>query len=122
MAMMHLSVTDLPYSVDGVAGCVLTVSVTDADGVAYTSLERQNFEVRMLIDGATEIELASVDLLEFGKAPNLPSMHGLYAIDALSKGATWSVSNPIFFFLAVHEDANHGQIVHPISNVSIVLP
>jgi hypothetical protein len=122
MALMHLSVTDLPYSVNGIAGCVLTVSITNENGVAYTSLQGQNFEVRMFIDAGTEVELASVELLEFGKAPNLPNVRGLYAIDARARNISWSRSNPIFFFLRVHEDANHGQIIHPITDVSIALP
>jgi hypothetical protein len=120
---MILSVTDLPYSENGVAGCVLTVSVTDADGAPYTSLQRQNFEVRLFVDANLEAELARVDVAEYSRAHNLPSVRGLYAIDVLSSSTTWSrpSSNRFFFFIAVHEDTNHGQIVYPIADPSIAL-
>jgi hypothetical protein len=51
MALMNLSVSSFPFTLNGVAGIELFVSVTDANGVACTSLGTQNFHIAWLLDG-----------------------------------------------------------------------
>lgn len=122
MARMILSITDLPYSVNGVAGSMLTVSVTDANGAPYTSLQRPNFEVRWIVDAGVEVETESIDVTEYRSAQHLPNMPGVYAISVRAKTMHWArlSSNRFFFLIRVHEDQNHGQTIHPVTDLSIV--
>ena len=116
MALMKLSVSSFPFSLNGVAGIDLMVSVTDSDGVSYTGLQKQNFNVHWIDNVNVEESVKSMTVAEYKAANRLPDLPGAYSIELQSDNAAWSQLTT--FFIAVHEDQNHGQVLYRIDDTA----
>ncbi|HEX3474139.1 MAG TPA: exotoxin A binding domain-containing protein [Kofleriaceae bacterium] len=123
MSIMNLSVSSVPFSIDGTAGIDLIVSVTDAEGAPYTGLQKGNFHVHWILDGGQDRAFASMTVEEFKAVHKLPELPGVYDIEIRSKDMTWTPtsSNISFFCIAVKEDKNHGQTLYTVEDPSIAL-
>lgn len=116
MALMKLSVSSFPFSLSGVAGIALMVSVTDADGKPYTSLQKPNFEVRWIDNVKIDESIVSMTLTEYRSTNAFPDLPGVYCVELISENASWSQITT--FYIAVHEDQNHGQILYRIDDTA----
>lgn len=116
---MKLSVSSFPFSLNGVAGIDLMVSVTDADGAPYTSLQKQNFIVHWIDNVQVDEPLKSMTVVEYKAGNRLPDLPGVYNIELTSKGASWL--QIATFYIAVHEDQNHGQVLYRIDDTAFRL-
>lgn len=112
-SIIHLSVTSVPFSIDGVAGIDLLVSTTDAQGRAITGLKAENFTIRWL-SVATEQALKSLSVTEFTAASGLPVMPGVYAVNVRSVSSIWAVPKAVYptFFIAVQNKGCQGQLLY----------
>lgn len=93
------------------AGIGVLISVTDADGYQYTSLQSGNFEIQLMWDwfeaegGASEglfLELAKQSFT----GEHIPGIYGL----VVWPPGVWS-PHKYNLIIRVHEDQNHGQII-----------
>jgi hypothetical protein len=104
MALIDLCVTSVPFSINGAAAISLIVSVTDENGKAYTGLQSANFQVRWLLDEISEQAIKPIGVEEYTASSGLPAMPGVYAIEVLSEGTTWTPArvSVSIFYIAVH--------------------
>ena len=123
MAIMHLSVSSVPYSINGKAGIDLMVSVTHENGTAYTGLTKQNFKVKWILDATAEQAIKNWSVSEY-KPNTLPGMPGVYLVHVQSKSTSWSPTsaNISTFYIAVGRRSDHGQTLYTVEDPSIALP
>jgi len=123
MAIMYLSVSSVPYSINGVAGIDLIVSVTHEDGTPYTGLTKRLFKVKWILDATTEQTIKSWSVEEY-KPNQLPDMPGVYLVHVQSASTSWSPtsSNISTFYIATAHQSNHGQTLYTVEDPSIALP
>jgi hypothetical protein len=123
MAIMHLSVSSVPFSINGVAGIDLIVSVTRHDGKAYTGLTKPRFTVKWILDTIVEQTIKSWSVSEY-KPTTLPEMPGVYLLHVQSASMHWSPtsSNISTFYIKVSNRSDHGQTLYTVEDPSIALP
>jgi hypothetical protein len=119
--IMNLSVSAIPFSDNRIAGVLLMVSVTDANGGPYTGLQKPNFHVKWIFDGITDVSVQWT-VKDYRAVNNLPEMPGVYALELMSENDSWSSSNVQTIYIALEEDSNHGQILHTVDPSSMLPP
>jgi len=119
-----LSVSDLPFAENGNAGCLLMVSVSTADGEPYGGLDKEDFHVHWVLDAEQDVPLQSLTVDEYKGQGALPKLPGVYAVQLLTKGSSWTGtnSNIVTFAIYVKHNHHHGQTLYKIIDPSIALP
>jgi hypothetical protein len=117
MALMILqaAVDTTLASVRGSNVVGVLVSVTDAGGVPYTSLQLQNFSVQVMWHWAQGLPTSTLapDFVEDQKT-SFTGEHikGIYSFAIFLSNNVWTPGQ-YTLILQVHEDQNHGQILVP---------
>jgi hypothetical protein len=93
------------------AGVGITVSVTDENGVPYTSLEQRNFHVQLNFDPASVMEPKVWDFVEYKKTFPQHSLGGVYMFALAGVNHWWSAFATYTCVIAVKEDKNHGHTI-----------
>ncbi len=115
VSLLNLSVSSVPFSINGVAGIDLIVSVIDADGAPCTGLQDSDFHVHWLLNGADE-EIKSIAVHEYDGAHGLPELPGVYDITVQSEDSAWSpiASNIVCFYIATKRGNDLGQTLYTV--------
>ena len=93
------------------AGVGIIVSVTDENGVPYTSLEQRNFHVQLNFDPAGPLEAKVWDFLEYKKTFPQHSLSGVYMFAVAGVNSWWSAFATYTCVIAVEKDHNQGQTI-----------
>jgi hypothetical protein len=109
--------TDQPFSQNGKAGCLLLVCVTDAQGRGVDGLVKDDFKVHWLEDGLKQ-SLASLSVDAYDGSGPLADINGLYGVQAVTQGSTWSPlsANVVSLVVVVTHGQDHGRTIHKVTH------
>jgi hypothetical protein len=120
---LHLSVTDLPFSENGIACCAFMVNVSDEHGRPVHGLQAENFNVRWILDNELELDLQQMTVAEYVGQGALPKLPGVYDVELFTKSGHWSPTsaNINVFAFYVRHGHDHGQVLYKVTDPSIAI-